>query len=116
MGAPEEYKNNLLDYTLKILQNNNLHLSDVHGVIFKGQDVPIDDFITIAHNTWYDPGYGWNDIDTEFYILCDGAILAWDEYDGAEGWRVINLHYKKNGDVKNFWSYECKADDDLRGN
>lgn len=115
MGAPEEYRNNLLDYTLKILQNNNLHLSDIHGILFKGQDIPIDDFITIAHNTWYDPGFGNNEISTEFYILCDGAILAWDEYDGAEGWRVINLHFKKSADVKNFWNCSSK-EDLLQGN
>lgn len=114
MGAPDEYQTNLLDYTLKILQNNNLHLSDVYGVIFKGQDVPIERFIEIAHNTWYDSSYGTNEIDTELYILCDGAILAWDEYDGAEGWRVINLHYKKECNVKNFWSsYNCRIDNDL---
>ena len=105
MGAPEEYRTNLLDYTLKILQNHDLHLSDVVGVIFKGQDVPIERFIEIAHNTNYDAGYGVNEIDTDFYILLEGAILAWDEYDGAEGWRFINLHYKKQCNVESFSSH-----------
>lgn len=83
---------NLYEYTIKTLTNYNLHEEDVIKVLFNEMNVPIQRFWSIAKLTNYDSGFGINYIDTSLTLITKYYILAWDEYDGSEGWRVIKLN------------------------
>ncbi len=77
---------NLLKETLKIMEDNNLHISDIYYIGTRRTSCTWDQFQILA-NREYDSGYGGQRVLRFLTIMFhDRSKLVRKEYDGSEWW------------------------------
>lgn len=81
---------NLWSETIEVLKENGKTWKDVEFVCFDGK-CEIGNFETIARNTNYDNGYGFNEISGILKVVGKDWWLERGEYDGSEWWEYKTM-------------------------
>lgn len=83
---------NLLEETLRVLENNGKTTADVRWV-GDGDEYECSwvEFAALAGKTIYDNGFGGAEVAQDLKVVGDGWWLERHEYDGAEWWEFKSL-------------------------
>lgn len=86
---------NLLDETVEFLEQYGKTLDDV--LFIQGDDFEITktNFMKVARDTNYDPGYGAQRVAKDLVLVGEGWWIERYEYDGAEWWTFKSIPEKK---------------------
>ena len=85
---------NLLEETLKILEDNNLLREDIEWIGSGDCYFTLDEFIKVANKADYDSGYGGNEVAGDLLVVGKDWWLERGEYDGSEWWSLKRLPIK----------------------
>jgi hypothetical protein len=84
---------NLLEEIKQKLEENKKTLEDIVWVGTENYKVNIEQFLELA-NTYYDNGYGGQEVATNLIVCGDNWWLERAEYDGSEWWEYKELPIK----------------------
>lgn len=76
---------NLLDETIKVLEEHNKTLDDVEWIGTTEIEISVNEFIKEA-NREYDDGYGDAEVNLDLVVVGKDFWLERNEYDGSEWW------------------------------
>lgn len=85
---------NLLDETKKFLQLYNKTLSDIRRVFGNDYQIPVDNFVEIAKDTYYDASLGVQETAKDLILVGDDFYAVRYEFEGNEGWEYHPMTFK----------------------
>lgn len=85
------YSESLLEETLRVLKDSRVRPEDVQYVLTSEVWMTWKEFANIADGTYYNSGYGSQEVDPSLKIIGTGWWLERAEYDGIEWWRFCTI-------------------------
>lgn len=85
---------NLWNETIEVLGENGFTFNDVKYVFGDDFQITKENFKDVAENTYYDNGYGAQEVASDLVLLGEAFVMIRWEYDGSEGWQLIHFKNK----------------------
>lgn len=87
---------NFAEETIKALNNHLYDIDDIAWIGTQDFQVPIDEFFDAARHTFYDKGYGVEEMPIDLIIVMrDKTWFSRARYDGSEWWQFNKPPAKK---------------------
>ena len=106
---------NLLEETIQEINNSNHSISDIDWIGGSKCYIDVQDFINMAAQTYYDAGYGSQEVAEDLVIVFkDNTWLERAGYDGSEWWRYQAVPQKPLKKItpkrlSNYWAGSLSA-------
>lgn len=106
---------NLWEETIQEINNSNHSIDDIDWIGGSKCYIDVQDFIKMAAQTYYDAGYGGQEVAEDLVIVFkDNTWLERAEYDGSEWWRYKAVPQKPVKKItpkrlSNYWTGSLSA-------
>lgn len=104
MNPCDEDMRSLYEETIRSLSMDGYSWEDVDWVGSREFEIPKEDFINLAKKTFYDSGFGWQQVAKDLVIVMkDSSWYSRYEYDGSERWTHNKVISKPDKTIDNLY-------------